>query len=234
VDLIVQNIEASFFNLLSRLRNAFSDRDAMAMQYLSPLYRTYLPWSAASMGPASIVIVLNEILVNHRRSIVECGSGVSTYFIAKILQGSGGRLLTIDDNDRWLLTVKSILRQENLDHCVTFLHAPLAPCDLAPGEPQWYDTKILDSAMHEISKIDLLLVDGPPACTPGTEYSRYPAGPYFKSNFADDFTILLHDIDRAPERKLMTLWGKCLGVRFEVRLSDDRIAIGRTAAAFAI
>jgi hypothetical protein len=204
------------------------------MQYLSSLYRTYLPWSAASMRPASIVMVLNDILVNHRRSIVECGCGVSTYFIAKILQGFGGRLVTIDHDSGWLMTMKDLLTQEDQIDCVTFIHAPLAPSDLALGDCKWYDMKILDEAMQDSLKIDLLLVDGPLACTPETKYSRYPAVPYFRPYLSNDYTILLHDIDRAPERKIMAMWEKSLGVKFEVRISDDRIAIGRSTTTFAV
>jgi hypothetical protein len=230
----MHTITHSLSALFYRLQKAWSPRDAIAMQVLSPLYQTYLPWSAASMRPASIVVVLNDILVNRRRSVVECGSGVSTYFIAKLLQGLGGRLLTIDHDERWLLTVKGLLTQESLADGVTCLHAPLAPSALAPGACEWYDTHRLDQAMQEFPKIDLLLVDGPPACRPGAGYSRYPALPYFRPYFQDDFTICLHDIDRTPEWKIIALWSKSFGLKFELRLFDDRIAIGRTAGTFAV
>lgn len=237
-DFVIDNVMniASFLisKFICRIQHFLPTRDVLAMAYLSPFYKTYLPWSAASMQASSIRIVINDILINHRKFVVECGSGVSTYFIAKVLRSYGGHLITIDHDLDWLETLKQILSQEGLNDQVTFVHAPLVPSNLAIGECKWYDACILDRIMECGSRIDYLLVDGPPAIMRNLKYSRYPAVPYFKQYLADDYVIALHDIDRLPERRIIEMWGKLLDIRFELRTCDGKLAVSRSPQSFAV
>ena len=59
------------------------------MQILAPLTTAYQPWSIFAIRPSGLVKVLNEIVINRRRCIVECGGGISTVYIAKLLQQQG-------------------------------------------------------------------------------------------------------------------------------------------------
>src|ERR1041385_49769 len=76
-------------------------KDMLAMQALGPLSLTYLPWSQAAMRPSGLVAVLNDIVINHRLHIVECGSGISTFYIARLFKQHGGHIHTIEHYEGW-------------------------------------------------------------------------------------------------------------------------------------
>jgi hypothetical protein len=111
--------------LFRRLLNKafFSGRrareDAMAMGVLAPLSHRYLPWSRASMRPSGLVAVLNDIVIRRRRKIVECKSGISTFYISRFLKDSGGHLYTIEHNESWANLLGDMLDQEGLSQTVT-------------------------------------------------------------------------------------------------------------------
>jgi hypothetical protein len=75
------------------------------------------------------------------------------------------------------------------------------------GEP-WYDAGILRSALDK--DVDLLVVDGP-----GVGLMRYPAGPFFKQYFADDYTVILDD-NPWGSREFVWQWQDILQIRFRI------------------
>ena len=108
-------------------RNELQRNDLLAMQALAPLSLTYLPWSASAMRPSGVVAVLNEILVHQRRSVVELGSGVSTFYIGRLLRQRGGHLWTVEHDERWAKLLGRELANEGLGDVVTVVHAPRRP-----------------------------------------------------------------------------------------------------------
>ena len=91
------------------------------------------------------------------------------------------------------------------------------------GNLQWYAQRALRSLPR---RIDLLLVDGPPAFEPEIELSRYPALPALAERLAPDATVVLDDIDRRGELRTLEAWERDHGFRFELRPAE-RIAVGR-------
>ncbi|WP_213451330.1 class I SAM-dependent methyltransferase [Rhizomonospora bruguierae] len=216
--------------------NAMRDRkDLLAMQALAPLCTAYVPWSISAMRPSGIVAILNEITVNRRRTVVELGGGVSTLYIARLLQRRGGHVWTVEHDEGWADLLTEELANEALDRTVTVIRAPLAPVGGGwPGEDgAWYAQDCLGPALAGC-RVDLLVVDGPPAYQAGRGHARYPAARFFAPLFADDYTVVLDDIDRPGEQEIMERWAAELGVTFECRLVDGGIAIGRRKAAFSI
>lgn len=216
-------------------RNELQRNDMLAMQALAPLSSTYLPWSASAMRPSGVAAVLNEIFVNRRRSIVELGSGVSTFYIGRLLRQRGGHVWTVEHDERWADLLAQELASEGLGDVVTVVHAPLAPVASrwADEEVTWYD----QSGLKEVTagqSIDLLIVDGPPAHQAGHEHSRYPAAPFFAPMLAEDYAVVLDDIDRRGEQDIMECWERELDITFERRLTNGRIGIGRPQAAFTV
>ncbi|SCF27490.1 Methyltransferase domain-containing protein [Micromonospora matsumotoense] len=216
-------------------RNELQRNDLLAMQALAPLSLTYLPWSASAMRPSGVVAVLNEILVHQRRSVVELGSGVSTFYIGRLLRQRGGHLWTVEHDERWAKLLGRELANEGLGDVVTVVHAPLTPAPSRwPGEEStWYEQRGL-TEMTAGRTIDLLVVDGPPAYQATHAHSRYPAGPFFAPLFAEDFAVVLDDIDRRGEQDIMQRWEHELGVTFEHRPTNGRIGIGRPGPAFTV
>ncbi|MCL1467693.1 class I SAM-dependent methyltransferase [Argonema galeatum] len=225
-------IKKSWRNFLNKY--LWADRkDILAMQYLAPLSKTYLPWTSSSMRPSALVIVLNDIVINRRTCILECGGGISTFYMARLLKEKGGHLYTVEHDKEWAEILNWLLKQEGLSECVSVIPAPLVKTDLAINENLWYDTKIIGDIISG-QKIDLLIVDGPLAYTKELMYARYPAVPYYKNFLATEYTIVLDDINRQGEQEILLKWEKELGILFQKRLADGNIGIGSSKRSFKI
>jgi len=216
--------------LLDGLRDR---KDMLAMQALSPLSRGYLPWSQAAMRPSAIAAVLNDIVINNRAYIVECGSGISTFYTGRLLKERGGRLFTIEHEEQWVALLQGLLAKEELSECVTVIHAPLEPSKHALDGGRWYDEEKL-RCITGGGKVDLLIVDGPPAYSRELRHARYPAVPFFKDHLAADYTIVLDDINRRGEQEILEKWERELGIKFQRRFVDGTIGMGRPRHSFSV
>jgi predicted O-methyltransferase YrrM len=208
--------------------------DTHALTALAPLAHRYVPWNAYALRPAALVAVLNDVVANRRTHVVECGGGVSTVFIARLLAERGGRLQTIEDDERWAAALAQQLAAEGLDQHAGVIHAPLEPTAAGwPGEAaRWYRTAELDAAITD--PIDLLLVDGPAAYARPTQHARYPAVPYFRRLLASDSTVVLDDVFRRGERDVLDRWEREFELQFERRYLRGRIAIARSPRSFTL
>jgi hypothetical protein len=196
------------------------EEDLHAWHVLRPLLDRggYLPWTTGSMRPAALVVVCNEIVHGARTRIVECGSGVSTVLLARLLRECGaGRLVALEHDRHWAALVHEQLRREALDGIARVLDAPLE------GEPPWYGPARLVDVPDEL---DLLVVDGPPACDAGHGMRRAPALPRFDERLVVGATVVLDDIARPGERDVLAGWEASTDWRFAL---DERagVAIGR-------
>jgi Methyltransferase domain len=196
------------------------EADLHAWHILRPLLDRggYLPWSTGSMRPAGLVAVCNEIVHGARTRIVECGSGVSTVVLARLLRERGaGRLVVLEHNRHWAALIQAQLRREALDGTARVLDAPLE------GEPPWYAPARLAEIPDEI---DLLVVDGPPAYDPVHETRRAPALPRLETRLGAGAAVVLDDIARPGERAILAGWEASTDWRFKL---DERAgaAIGR-------
>jgi predicted O-methyltransferase YrrM len=169
------------------------------------------------MRPAGLVAVCNEIVHGARTRIVECGSGVSTVVLARLLrEREAGGLVALEHDRHWAALVQDHLRREALDTIARVLHAPLE------GEPPWYGPAGLADVPDEV---DLLVVDGPPACDPAHGTRRAPALPRFAERLVVGATVMLDDINRPGERNVIASWETSTDWRFAL---DERagVAIG--------
>jgi hypothetical protein len=196
------------------------EEDLHAWHVLRPLLDRggYLPWTTGSMRPAALVVVCNEIVHGARTRIVECGSGVSTVLLARLLRERGaGHLVALEHDRHWAALVHEQLRHEALDGIARVLNAPLE------GEPPWYGPARLVDVPDEF---DLLVVDGPPACDAGHGMRRAPALPRFDERLVVGAAVMLDDIARPGERDVLAGWEASTDWRFAL---DERagVAIGR-------
>lgn len=193
--------------------------DLHAWHVLRPLLDAggYLPWSTGAMRPAGLVVVANEIVHHGRTRIVECGSGVSTILLARLLRQRGaGTVAAIEHDGDWAALVDDLLRRESLTDIAEVVHAPLE------GDPLWYAAAPLEALPAEI---DLLVVDGPPAYQPGHEHRRAPALPFFAPRLVDGATVVLDDIARPGELGVLARWEAETDWRF--RLDETAgVAVG--------
>lgn len=211
------------------------NKDLLAMHYLTPIFDDYLPWNSYAIRPSGLVKIINEITINNRTSILECGGGISTIYMAKILQKSGGHLYTIEHDADWVKFLKKLLAQHDLTSYVSILTAPLEDCPFSVGRGDriiWYSLDTLKDALNNV-EIDLLIVDGPPAYTKKTMYARYPAVPFLKQYFASDYAVILDDIGRSGEKIIVSQWQNELGINFQRYPIQGGIAIAYSQDKFA-
>jgi hypothetical protein len=218
-------------------------KDNLAMQALAPLSKAYLPWSGYAMRPSGVVKVLNEMVINQRFEVVECGAGLTTFYIASLIQQQGkGHLYTIEHDPEWLAVVRGLLIQGGLESYVTLIHAPLVGCELSLEGTPWYDRTVIAEVMGDGLRptgghraIDLLVVDGPPAYDLARQYARYPAAIYFQPRFAPDFAIVLDDIDRSGEQHILAQWQeKIPGLEVKQLKIDGGVAICSSRSGFSV
>jgi hypothetical protein len=207
-------------------RRSWSSHDLQAWHVLSPLRGRYLAWSLASMRPSGLVMVLNDVCVNERRRVLECGAGVSTLYLARLLHERGGNLVTLEHDERWSEYVSRQLKDEGLDSCAQVLHASLEAYPSLAGR-RWYARGAVDRAVSALGDVGLLVVDGPPAFETRDGMTRYPALPMLLDALADDCTVVLDNIERRGERRVIGRWEAETPIRFEYRIDPGGIAIGR-------
>jgi predicted O-methyltransferase YrrM len=141
--------------------------------------------------------LIERLVGEGRRTVVECGSGLSTVTIARALDATpGGHLHTLEHIPAWADTTRAALAAEDLDDLATVIDAQLVD--------GWYDPAAL---VHLPERgIDLLLVDGPPAGEREIEDSRYPALPALAERLAANAIVVLDDADRDGERRAFDRW----------------------------
>ena len=196
------------------------EEDLHAWHMLSPLLVQggYLPWTAGSMRPAGLVAVCNEIVHGARTRIVECGSGVSTVMLARLLrERDAGALVALEHDRHWAALVQDHLRREALDTIARVVHSPLR------GRAAVVRAGGLDDVPDEV---DLLVVDGPPACDPGHGTRRAPALPRFGERLVVGAAVMLDDIAALASATSSRRWEASTDWRFVL---DERagVAIGR-------
>ena len=207
------------------------------MQALAALPGPYLPWGAGAMRPAGLVTVCNDIVMNQRRRIVELGSGVSTVLLARLLAQrppQGGFLMAAVEHDAlWARWVREQLDREGIGTDVTVVRAPLLAHPRADHGLRWYDEAALTKGLREAlgaERIDLLLVDGPPAHAPGLGVARYPALPVLGDRLAAGGTVVLDDAERPGEQEVLRRWEHETGLAFDRSPERGGIAVAAVPA----
>jgi predicted O-methyltransferase YrrM len=171
---------------------------------LSQLYHqgSYLPYTTSSLKFRFLACLVNDIVVNNRKSVLEFGSGISTIIVARLIKMNNldCKITTVDESPEWQEIIKKILKEESLLDYVTFVCAPTEPStDLQQSYE--YNSKIVFEAIKD-KKYDLVLVDGPSAWQKKNIMSRASNVKFIKDNLTDNFTIFIDNSDRQGETEL--------------------------------
>jgi len=212
-------------------------KDIKSLVQLNQLHSGYLPWSGASIRPTALVFLLNDIIINDRKTIAECGTGLSTIYIASLfkqLEIKGNQIYSVDHDAAWIKIMERELKKNKLDEYVHLIHAPLCRSDITyKNNLEWYDTSLLDRNIPE-NNIDLLFVDGPPAKEKGQEWSRYPALPYFYDRLSHNFSVIVDDADRKEEALIINKWQQKFPITFAQCILKGNIFIGGNYSSYTI
>lgn len=205
--------------------------DLIALSVLQPLLSGFIPLTSSAMRPAALQLLANEAIVNSRRRVVECGSGISTVILASALRETGGTLISIEHDAVWMEKVRQWICDRGLGNIVNFVHAPLQQVTIRDKIVVWYDTTVLDQQMSG-EVFDFLVVDGPPAYQSGEEYRRAPALDYFFEYLHDSCAVVLDDINRSAECEIAQSWSSNYDMNFDLRLQRGNVGIARRGLSF--
>ncbi len=182
------------------VRNVHS---AFMMKRVLDQISVFVPHTNSALDHRAIQIICNDILINGRKTVVELGAGYSTILIARFIEMNKleCKMLSFEENNDWHYMVNKILGDEKLTNYAKVYHAHV--------DNGWYTDQVLNQGLNE-SDVDLLIVDGPNAKT--NKDIRAQAKNYFESKMADKSMILIDDVDRKAEYRLLKDW-QSLGKR---------------------
>jgi predicted O-methyltransferase YrrM len=144
-------------------------------------------WAAS---PDFLVPLAEAIHTHKPQHIVELGSGTSTLISAYCLEQIGiGKITSLDHDATFAQATRDLLITHGLTSWADVIHAPLVE--------GWY-------TLPELQKIDLLIVDGPPARH--GEHSRYPALPRLINALNPNALIIVDDYMRHTEFESVQRW----------------------------
>lgn len=221
----------------TKIRNIFSKElwdfsitkwqleDIQAFGFISSISTAgnYVPITNWGMRPAMIAHILNEIVINKRKNIIEFGSGVSTIYISRLIKQNNLDITfaSVESNMDWIKILKAQLNEENLGNCVSFIHAPINVYE----NSQWYDKDIIMKNIKD--DIDMIIVDGPIGIA--TPLARFDAIPFIKKYLSQNFIVFLDDTQRKDEKKIINEWEKILNIKSE---TFNRYSILKSSESF--
>ena len=175
-----------------------ADADLLHLAALLKMSARGLPPTGNCAGSSDFLLLIARLILSERPEVVvEFGSGVSSFVIARCLEINGaGRLISFDHSPSFAELTRRQLARQRLSADIRVV--PLRPAR-GPRQPGfWYDAGDLPDA------IDLIIVDGPPASLhPET---RSGAGPATFAKLRKGGMVLLDDACRPGERKIVSRW----------------------------
>lgn len=190
-------------------------------QCLSPLIEgyPYLVFTGAAIDFHSLHIIINDIVVNSRKRILEFGAGMSTLLIGRLIKLNKleAKLYSVENDEGWYSLMLENIKKEKLEEYIELIYAPLKDMELnrikldVGHKLKWFDLKVLDDRLKE-ELFDMVITDGPMAYRKDIERSRFPALPYMKDKLNTSFSFYLHDTDREGEISIIRDWKSILGL----------------------
>jgi predicted O-methyltransferase YrrM len=163
-----------------------------ALEQLLPILKLKAPLPASRGWAASpdFLLALSHITQKSRPKLaVELGSGTSTLVLAK---SGAKKIISLDHSVDFGNQTKEML----VHHGIRGVDIRIHELEDYPQGYKWY----AKSTFRGLTKIDLLVIDGPPSST--NPDARYPALEHLIPLLSPKATIVLDDIFRDEERKL--------------------------------
>ncbi len=215
---------------LAEIRNAIHRSPALTAEMIRVYDRVVThPHPMPELGgwaatPSTMLWILDRVMSEPVHTIVECGSGTSTVWVATALKARGGdgRVFALEDSDEYAAITRDELERLGLSDWATVVHAPLVDTALPDDSSQpWYDL----SGLTLPGQIDLLFVDGPPSRV--APQVRYPAFPLLADQLAADAVVILDDTGRPAEDAIVERWSREVhaGRALEVSRPVDRSTV---------
>jgi predicted O-methyltransferase YrrM len=162
-----------------------------------------LPATRGWAASPDLLAVLVDLVVAERPSlVVECGSGASTLWLALAMRrfGIDGRVVALDHDPVFGGKTRDLLARHDVGDLAEVRDAPLESFSLDGETYSWYARR----AWEDLTGIDLLFVDGPPATT--GHLARYPALPLLSGALSPVVTAVLDDLVVPDMQKVLRRW----------------------------
>jgi hypothetical protein len=153
--------------------------------------------------------------------VVECGSGVSTLWLALAIEhyGLDTRVVSLEDDLDYARSTEEMLRAHGVDARVEVRHAPLRDASLGDHDVPWYDT----STIADLHDIGLLFVDGPPVGM--GKLAPCAAVSLLHDRLAQRSSVLLNDLGRDDEQEAVEPWSTLLPGYTRTDLALEKVAV---------
>jgi predicted O-methyltransferase YrrM len=206
ISLLLQYLrrEWMFQTIVDETTASYDGISALLYTYRSLSPRFSLPktrgWAAS---PDFLNILIETILIQRPRTVVELGAGTSTVVIAYALEkNQEGKLYSIDHYEEYLDLLKKVITRHGLCDRVALIHAPFTKTLINGNSWTYYASESLNVP----GDIDMLVIDGPPSSVQSN--ARYPAIPLLFNRLSPGAMILVDDYKRPDDRKTVQLWLK--------------------------
>ena len=183
-----------------------------AIEQLLPLLKLSAPLPPSRGWAASpdFLLTLAHVTKSVRpRLTVELGSGTSTLVLAK---SGAKKVISLDHSPEFGAQTRAMLAV----HKVRGVEIRIHELESYPSGYKWYSK----STFKDLSKIDLLVIDGPPSST--NPDARYPALEHLVPLLSPKATVILDDVYRDEERKLADAIVKALPGHILTILSHEK------------
>jgi predicted O-methyltransferase YrrM len=195
--------ETGIWEVKKEIRQTF--RQLEALQNLSAVLPAgeVLPATRGWAASPDLLVVLVDLVITERPSlVVECGSGASTLWLALAMRrfGIDGRIIALDHDPVFGGKTRELLARHDVRDLAEVRDAPLESFSLDGQSYSWYARR----AWEDLTGIDLLFVDGPPATT--GHQARYPALPLLIGSLSPVATAVLDDLVVPDMQKVLRLW----------------------------
>jgi predicted O-methyltransferase YrrM len=199
-----RRVEAGLYNdIKPEIKQTFSQLEAL--QTLSAVLpaNDVLPATRGWAASPDLLLVLVDLVISERPSlIVECGSGASTLWLALAMRRFkiDGRIVALDHDPVFGAKTRDFLVRHDVHDLAEVRDAPLENFSLNGETYSWYSRR----AWEDLTGIDLLFVDGPPATT--GHRARYPALPLLRGSMSPAATAVLDDLVVPDMQEALQLW----------------------------
>jgi predicted O-methyltransferase YrrM len=180
-------------------------RQLEALQNLSAVLPAsdVVPATRGWAASPDLLVLLVDLVVSERPAlVVECGSGASTLWLALAMRRFkiDGRIVALDHDPVFGGKTRDLLARHDVLDLAEVRDAPLESFSLGGETYSWYARR----AWEDLTGIDLLFVDGPPATT--GHQARYPALPLLSGSLSPVATAVLDDLIVPDMQEVLRLW----------------------------
>lgn len=108
-------------------------------------FNSFLPHTGSSLRYSSINYLMNDVIINKRRNIIEFGGGISTIYLSKLASVNGLKMniITVENNKNWINVIKDFLDKEELSSTVKIIHSPLINSKNTLNNNLWYNEETI-------------------------------------------------------------------------------------------